>query len=119
MPSNPVDLTISFGELNVADPLHRGHSVTAARLGAPDATRLRHWTETKAGVTLGVGLGMAAASDPAYHGYFRVGHMGHVNAHMALGALAVIEAGLIALNIPHGAGALSAAARVVAIGAGA
>lgn len=103
--------------LNVADPAHRGRSVTAARLGAPHATRLRDWTEHKAGVTLGIGLGMAAPGDPAYHGYLRVAHMGHVNAHMTLGALAVMEAGMVALGIPHGDGALSAAARVVGAGA--
>lgn len=103
--------------LNVADPAHRGRSVTAARLGAPHATRLREWTEHKAGVTLGIGLGMAAATDPAYHGFLRVAHMGHVNAHMTLGALAVMEAGMVALGIPHGQGALAAAARVVGAGA--
>jgi alanine-glyoxylate transaminase/serine-glyoxylate transaminase/serine-pyruvate transaminase len=103
--------------MNVADPACRGWSVTAARLGAPDATRLRDWCETKAGVTLGIGLGMAPATEPAYHGFLRVGHMGHVNAHMTLGALAVMEAGMSALGIPHGAGALAAAAQVVAQGA--
>jgi hypothetical protein len=39
--------------------------------------------------------------------------MGHVNAHMTLGMLSVIDAGLKALNIPHGDGALEAASRVV------
>jgi alanine-glyoxylate transaminase / serine-glyoxylate transaminase / serine-pyruvate transaminase len=100
--------------LNVAHVADRGRSVTAARFGAPHATRLRAWTETKAGVTLGIGLGMAAPEDPAYHGFLRVAHMGHVNAHMTLGALAVMEAGMIALGIPHGPGALAAAAGVVA-----
>ena len=95
----------------------RGWSVTAARIGAPHATRLREWCETKAGLTLGIGLGMAPSTDPAYHGFLRVGHMGHVNAHMTLGALAVMEAGLVALEIPHGPGALANAARVVAKGA--
>ncbi len=102
--------------LNVADPAHRSRAVTAARFGAPDATRLRTWTETQAGVTLGIGLGMAAPSDPEWHGYLRVAHMGHVNAHMTLGALAVMEAGLLALDIPHGPGALDAATRVIAAG---
>ncbi len=103
--------------LNVASANDRGWSVTAARLGAPHATRLRQWCETKAGLTLGIGLGMAPSTDPAYHGFLRVGHMGHVNAHMTLGALAVMEAGLIALEIPHGDGALAAAARVIAANA--
>lgn len=100
--------------LNIAHPADRARAVTAARFGAPHATRLREWCEHKAGVTLGIGLGMAPAGDPAYHGFLRVGHMGHVNAHMTLGALAVMEAGMIALNIPHGAGGLAAAASVVA-----
>jgi alanine-glyoxylate transaminase/serine-glyoxylate transaminase/serine-pyruvate transaminase len=60
---------------------------------------------------------MAPSTDPAYHGFLRVAHMGHVNAHMTLGALAVMEAGMVALGIPHGEGALQAAARVVAAGA--
>ena len=100
--------------LNVANPAARGHSVTAARLGAPDATRLRHWCEQQTGVTLGLGLGMATPEDPDATGALRVAHMGHVNAHMTLGALAVMEAGLTALNIPHGAGALAAATAEVA-----
>ncbi len=65
-------------------------------------------------MTLGIGLGMAAPADPAYHGFLRVAHMGHVNAHMTLGVLAVMEAGMRALGVPHGPGALGAAAQVVA-----
>ena len=98
--------------LNVADPVARGHSVTAARLAAPDATRLRQWTEAQGGVTLGIGLGMATEDDPQATAALRVAHMGHVNAHMTLGALAVMQAGLTALGIAHGDG-VSAAARVV------
>jgi alanine-glyoxylate transaminase/serine-glyoxylate transaminase/serine-pyruvate transaminase len=104
--------------MNVADPAHRGRSVTAARMGAPDATRLREWCAQRAGVTLGIGLGMAPPDDPAWHGFLRVAHMGHVNAHMTLGALGAMEAGMVALGIPHGGGALEAAARAVAAAAG-
>lgn len=100
--------------LNIADPAHRGHSVTAARIGDGGAARLRRWCETEAGVTLGIGLGMAEPGTPAEADFLRVAHMGHVNAHMTLGVLAVMEAGLTALDIPHGAGALDAAARVCA-----
>lgn len=100
--------------MNVADPVNRARSVTAARMGAPHATRLRLWCEANAGVTLGLGIGMVPPGDPAADGFLRVAHMGHVNAHMTLGALAVMEAGMIALDIPHGPGALAAAARVVA-----
>lgn len=95
--------------LNVASPEARGHAVTALRLTAPDGSRLRKWCETEAGLTLGIGLGMAEPDDPAWHGFFRLAHMGHVNAHMTLGALAVMDAGLKALDIPHGDGALAAA----------
>ena len=100
--------------LNIADPAARARAVTAARFGAPDATRLRQWCEHKAGVTLGIGLGMATPDDPQATGALRVAHMGHVNAHMTLGVLAVMEAGMQALSIPHGPGALEAAAMVVA-----
>ncbi|MEX5727096.1 alanine-glyoxylate transaminase/serine-glyoxylate transaminase/serine-pyruvate transaminase [Rhodovulum iodosum] len=103
-------------EINIADPAHRSHAVTAVRIGPPHGTALRDWLAQTAGVTLGIGLGMAEPGDPAWHGFFRIGHMGHVNAHMILGALGAIEAGLVALDIPHGKGALEAAAGVVAAG---
>jgi alanine-glyoxylate transaminase/serine-glyoxylate transaminase/serine-pyruvate transaminase len=57
---------------------------------------------------------MSTPDDPAGDGFLRVAHMGHVNAHMTLGALAVMEAGMLALDIAHGPGALAAAAAVVA-----
>ncbi len=101
-------------ELNVADPAHRSHAVTSVRIGAPHGTRLRDWLTERAGVTLGIGLGMAESTDPAWHGFFRVGHMGHVNAHMMMGTLGAIEAALTALGIPHGKGGLEAAAAVMA-----
>lgn len=101
-------------ELNISDPSLRSRAVTALRIGAPHGSALRQWVQDNAGVTLGIGLGMAEPNDPAWHGFFRIGHMGHVNAHMVLGALGAIEAGLTALYIPHGTGALAAAARVIA-----
>lgn len=100
--------------LNIADPAHRSHAVTALRVGAPFGAQLREWTDTKAGVTLGLGIGMSEPDDPNGTGFFRIGHMGHVNAHMVLGALGVIEAGLQALGVPHGRGGVSAAAGVIA-----
>ncbi len=62
---------------------------------------------------------MQTAEDPGADGSLRVAHMGHVNAHMTLGALAAMQAGMVALGIPHGPGALDAAARAVAEAAGA
>jgi len=102
--------------LNIADAAARGHSVTSARIGGPEgaATRLREWCEREAGLTLGIGLGMALPAEPEYHAWLRVAHMGHVNAHSVLGTLATMEAGMVALDIPHGPGGAAAAAAVVA-----
>ena len=102
--------------LNVVDEAQRSRAVTAVALGAPDATRLRHWLTENTGVTLGIGLGMNTTSDLAADGFFRIGHMGHVNAHMVLGMLASVQAGLAALGVAYGPGALDAAAAVNAQG---
>ncbi len=99
--------------LNIADPVNRSHAVTALRVGAPYGSQLREWTSSKAGVVLGIGLGMSEENDPNGTGFFRFGHMGHVNAHMILGLLGVVEAGLKALDVPHGRGGVSAAAEVI------
>jgi alanine-glyoxylate transaminase/serine-glyoxylate transaminase/serine-pyruvate transaminase len=96
-------------QLNIADPAHRSHAVTSVEIGTPHGDALRNWCEHQCGLTLGIGLGR----DPA-DAYFRIGHMGHVNAHMIMGVLGTIDAGLKALDIPHGAGALEAAAKVIA-----
>ena len=99
--------------MNIADPALRSHAVSALRIGAPYGAQLREWTDSRAGLTLGIGLGMSEPDDPAGTGFFRIGHMGHVNAHMILGALGVIEAGLQALGVPHGRGGVAAAAEVI------
>ncbi|MDX2482630.1 MAG: aminotransferase class V-fold PLP-dependent enzyme [Pseudodonghicola sp.] len=99
--------------LNVADRAHRAHAVTALHLGAPQGTALRDWVTRNLGLTLGIGLGMTEPDDPAWHGFLRIGHMGHVNGIMVLGMLGGIEAGLSALEIQHGTGALEAAAKVI------
>ncbi len=104
-------------ELNLADRAIRSNAVTSVRIGAPTGTQLRNWLTEQAGVTLGIGLGMATEEDPQSDGFFRVGHMGHLNSHMLLGTLGSIQAGLNALQIPHGGGALEAAAQVCAAGA--
>lgn len=101
-------------ELNVANPAHRSCAVTSVHIGAPYGTALRRWTEEKLGVTLGIGLGMQSEDDPNADGFFRLGHMGHVNAPMVMGALSSIQAGMTALKIPHGAGALEVAAQLIA-----
>ncbi|MEO0751445.1 MAG: aminotransferase class V-fold PLP-dependent enzyme, partial [Pseudomonadota bacterium] len=100
--------------LNVKNPAHRSRAVTTVRLPGADAARLRAWVDANTGVTLGLGIGMQREGDPKGEGVFRIGHMGHVNAHMVLGVLGAIEAGLSALRIDHGSGGVSAAAEVFA-----
>ena len=100
-------------ELNVREPSCRSNAVTAVRL-PEKGSRLRLWTEEEMGLTLGIGIGMAPPGDPAWDGFFRIGHMGHVSGHSMMGTLGAIDAGLKALDIPHGPGALEAAARAVA-----
>ena len=84
------------------------------QIGAEHGTRLRRWCQDNAGLTLGIGLGMATEEDPNSDGFFRFGHMGHVNAQMIMGLLATVQTGLIALDIPHGSGAVEAAGQVIA-----
>ena len=100
--------------LNVAEPAARSRAVTTVRTGPGDATRLRGWCSDEAGVTLGVGM---PGPDDDADSLFRIGHMGHLNPVMLLGALASIEAGLGALGIAHRAGGVAAAGRILA-GAG-
>ncbi|MFZ3581855.1 pyridoxal-phosphate-dependent aminotransferase family protein [Loktanella sp. DJP18] len=97
--------------LNIADAGLRSHSVTSVYVGPGKSDVLRHWCEHQAGLTLGIGLGREPTD-----AWFRIGHMGHVNAQMILGCLATIEAGLIACDIPHGSGGIRAAAEVIAAG---
>ena len=102
--------------LNVTERDKRSHAVTSLRIGAPHGTALRRWTEHEAGVTLGIGLGMSTEDDPKGDGFFRFGHMGHVNAHMVLGMLASVQAGMAAIGVPFGPGGIDAAAEVIAGG---
>ncbi len=97
--------------LNVAEPAARSRAVTTVRTGPGEALRLRGWCRDAAGVTLGVG--MPGPGDDA-DDLFRIGHMGHLNPVMLLGALASIETGLGALGVAHGSGGAAAAGRVLA-----
>lgn len=102
--------------MNIADPDERSFAVTAITTADGDAGILRKWTEHVAGVTLGIGLGMAKPDDPNYGNYFRIGHMGHLSVPMVMGTLGAIDAGLKANKIPHGPGALAVAATAIAQG---
>lgn len=97
-------------ECNIVNREKRSHAVTALRAGAPYGAQLRQWLSAHTGVTLGVGLGAGTPDDPEASGAFRIGHMGHLNAHMMMGTLASIEAGFDAIGYPRGQGAIEAAA---------
>ncbi len=96
-------------KLNIAERETRSHSVTTVDMGGGNGARLRDWMIAEAGITLGVPLGM----DDRPEDFFRIGHMGHVNAQMVLGVLGSIEAGMKALQIPHDPGGLGAAVEVI------
>lgn len=102
-------------ELNIADPAARSAAVTSIRMGGLDAFALRRHAEGELGVTLGVGLALDnPAAGARETGVFRIGHMGHVSPAVLLGTLAAIETSMDALGMPHGSGALEAAARTLA-----
>ncbi len=103
-------------EMNVLNPSLRSHAVTAVRTGTQKASELRAWCENEGGLTLGIGLGMAPPGSPEWHTFFRIGHMGHTNPQMILGAVATVEAGLSAVGIDHAPGGAEAAAGVIARG---
>ena len=92
----------------VSEPAERSDSVTTVTAEGCDIEEFRRVCATELGLTLGVGLG-------AFEGAaFRIGHMGWLNPPMLLGALGAAQAGLAACAIPHGRGAVDAAAEVVA-----
>ncbi len=94
---------------NIKNPAQRSNAVTTLLADGLDCAPLRQWCEDQSGLTLGLLIGF-----DAFTSGFRIGHMGHLNPPMVLGALATIDAGLKALNIPHGDGALAAASQVIA-----
>ena len=98
--------------MNITDPAQRSTAVTT--IICEQAETLRSWTESRCGLTLGVGLGLDNIKESGRDSIFRIGHMGHLNPPMILGTLGTLEAGLKALNIPHGDGAIPAAAQIIA-----
>ena len=94
-------------ELNITDAAARSDSVTTVLTGDLDASTLREIAETNLGVTLGIGLGISPT------GAFRIGHMGHVNAPMLLGALGVTELALTHMGAEFTPGGVEAAIRAM------
>jgi alanine-glyoxylate transaminase / serine-glyoxylate transaminase / serine-pyruvate transaminase len=91
-------------DFNIAAPGERSDTVTTVLFAdGYDPKNLLDYCNEKCGVVLGSGIG--ALSGKA----IRIAHMGHVNAPMILGTLAVTELALQALRIPHGKGGVQAA----------
>jgi alanine-glyoxylate transaminase/serine-glyoxylate transaminase/serine-pyruvate transaminase len=89
---------------NITEPGERSDTVTTVTVSdGHDPAKLQRYCKEKCGVVLGTGIGDLQGQA------FRIAHMGHVNAPMILGTLAVVEVGLNALEIPHGKGGLEAA----------
>ncbi|MEM8789469.1 MAG: aminotransferase class V-fold PLP-dependent enzyme [Pseudomonadota bacterium] len=111
-----VDVWAETGDLraNIADRAARSVAVTGVLTGPDDAARIRAWCEREANVTLGIGLNLEGGDLPQGGSLFRIGHMGHLNPPMILGTLGTIDAGLKALGIAHGGGALRVASEVIA-----
>ncbi|MEO1611510.1 MAG: aminotransferase class V-fold PLP-dependent enzyme [Pseudomonadota bacterium] len=95
-------------ELNIQDDAALSDSVTTILTGDLDAAVLRETAESKLGVTLGIGLGISPT------GAFRIGHMGHVNAPMILGALGATELALSHLGAEFQSGGVEAAIAAMA-----
>jgi alanine-glyoxylate transaminase/serine-glyoxylate transaminase/serine-pyruvate transaminase len=91
-------------EFNIVEPAERSDTVTGVLAAEGfDPGALQAYCNAKCGVVLGRGLGKMQGRA------FRIAHMGHVNAPMMLGTIAVIEMGLRALGVAHGQGGIQAA----------
>jgi alanine-glyoxylate transaminase/serine-glyoxylate transaminase/serine-pyruvate transaminase len=101
---------------NIAAEHKRSHAVTTVNCGPGNGQRLRDWMIANAGITLGIPLPGVEGPDAQREDFLRIGHMGHVNAHMVLGLLASLQAGMAALQIPHGPTGLEAAINVISEG---
>ncbi|MEM9279221.1 MAG: aminotransferase class V-fold PLP-dependent enzyme [Pseudomonadota bacterium] len=96
---------------NISDPAKRSTAVSAIATNKGEADKIRAWTEKEAGVTFGIPLGF---DEEEASRRFRIGHMGHQNIPMIIGALGAIDAAMKALGIPHGENGLPAATAVLA-----
>ena len=81
-------------ELNVVSPQHRSDAVTTIRMNdGVSPAPLTAFCRDTCGVVLGTGIGDLSGKA------FRIAHMGHVNAPMIIGALGVVELGLVSLGM--------------------
>ena len=101
-------------QCNIKEEAYRSNAVTTIRADGHDMALMRQWCEREAGLVLGLGLGFDLPEYMDGRSVFRIGHMGHLNPPMLLGALATIDASFKALDFPHGNGAVEAAASTLA-----
>ncbi len=99
---------------NIADQAKRSHAVSAISTNDDHAGQIREWCEFEAGITLGIGLGLAKQNTPEWNQYFRIGHMGHQNVAMTMAVLGAIDTAMKARGITHGDSALVAATNILA-----
>jgi alanine-glyoxylate transaminase/serine-glyoxylate transaminase/serine-pyruvate transaminase len=95
-------------EFNITEAEERAPSVTTILTNGTDPAALLDYCREKCGVVLGIGIGDLGGQA------FRIAHMGHINAPMVLGTLAVAETALVALGILHGKGGVQAAVESLA-----
>jgi alanine-glyoxylate transaminase/serine-glyoxylate transaminase/serine-pyruvate transaminase len=88
-------------------PAARSVSVTSIAVKGADPDEIRRVVRESYNVSIASGLG------PFRGRVFRIGHLGDLSAPMVLGCLAGVEAGLRALSIPIGDGAIEAATRAL------
>ena len=96
-------------KLNIQNEAQRSNAVTTVFSKGFDFTKTREWISKQGGVELGVGLGFTSSELLGGKSVFRIGHMGHLNPHMILGVLSILEAGLSFNKIPHQSGGVTVA----------
>ena len=96
-------------KLNIQNESQRSNAVTTVFSKGFDFTKTREWISKQGGVELGVGLGFTSSELLGGKSVFRIGHMGHLNPHMILGVLSILEAGLSFNKIPHQSGGVTVA----------
>jgi alanine-glyoxylate transaminase/serine-glyoxylate transaminase/serine-pyruvate transaminase len=95
--------------LNAIEASEMSNSVTTVLVAnGYDINQFRTTCRERFNVSIATGLGKTMGKA------FRIGHMGHVNEPMIIGALAGVEATLSICDIPHEAGGVDAAVRFLA-----
>jgi alanine-glyoxylate transaminase/serine-glyoxylate transaminase/serine-pyruvate transaminase len=95
--------------LNAIEASEMSNSVTTVLVAnGYDIDQFRATCRERFNVSIATGLGKTMGKA------FRIGHMGHVNEPMIIGALAGVEATLSICDIPHEAGGVDAAVRFLA-----